>query len=73
MRYLYSFLVICLLLPMGAMAQKKSAKSEQDYYEIKTLPIPRDISLEVGGLATMPDGRVAVSTRHGEIWIIENP
>ena len=73
MRYLYSFLVICLLLPMGALAQKKSAKTEQDYYEIKTLPIPKEIYLEVGGIATLPDGRLAVSTRRGEIWIIENP
>ncbi len=64
---------MCLLLPMGAWAQKKSAKTEQDYYEIKTLPIPKDIYLEIGGLATMPDGRLAVSTRRGEIWIIENP
>ncbi len=73
MRYLTSLFVICLLLPMGAWAQKKSAKTEQDYYEIKTLPIPKDIYLEIGGLATMPDGRLAVSTRRGEIWIIENP
>ncbi len=73
MRYLTSLFVICLLLPMGAWAQKNSAKTEQDYYEIKTLPIPKDIYLEIGGLATMPDGRLAVSTRRGEIWIIENP
>ncbi len=73
MRYLTSLLVMCVLLPIGAWAQKKSAKTEQDYYEIKTLPIPKDIYLEIGGIATMPDGRLAVSTRRGEIWIIENP
>lgn len=73
MRYLTSLFVMCILLPMGAWAQKKSAKTEQDYYEIKTLPIPKDIYLEIGGIATMPDGRLAVSTRRGEIWIIENP
>lgn len=73
MRYLTSLFVVCILLPMGAWAQKKSAKTEQDYYEIKTLPIPKDIYLEIGGIATMPDGRLAVSTRRGEIWIIENP
>ena len=73
MRYLTSLFVMCLLLPMGAWAQKKSAKTEQDYFEIKTLPIPKDIYLEIGGIATMPDGRLAVSTRRGEIWIIENP
>ncbi len=73
MRYLTSLFVMCVLLPIGAWAQKKSAKTEQDYYEIKTLPIPKDIYLEIGGIATMPDGRLAVSTRRGEIWIIENP
>jgi cytochrome c551/c552 len=73
MKNLYSFLAVCLLLPIGVVAQKKSAKTEQDYYEIKTLPIPKDIYLEIGGIATMPDGRLAVSTRRGEIWIIENP
>ena len=73
MRNLYRFLAVCLLLPIGVVAQKKSAKTEQDYYEIKTLPIPKDIYLEIGGIATMPDGRLAVSTRRGEIWIIENP
>ena len=61
------------LLTFCANAQKPTPKSEQDYYEIKTLPIPKEIYLEVGGLATMPDGRIAVSTRRGEIWIIENP
>jgi cytochrome c551/c552 len=55
------------------LAQKPAPKTEQDYYEIKTLPIPKEIYLEVGGLATMPDGRIAASTRRGEIWIIENP
>ncbi len=67
------YTVALLLLTFCAIAQKSTPKSEQDYYEIKTLPIPKEIYLEVGGLATMPDGRIAVSTRRGEIWIIENP
>lgn len=46
---------------------------EEDYYEIKTVPVPNDTFLEVGGLAQMPDGRLAVVTRMGELWIIENP
>ncbi|GAB4007981.1 hypothetical protein GCM10028808_13040 [Spirosoma migulaei] len=47
--------------------------SEEDYYRIVTLPIPEDIKLEVGGLAPLPDGRLAVCTRRGEVWIISNP
>ena len=70
----YTAFVLLFAVALGAFAQTKPApKKEQDYYEIKTLPIPKEIYLEVGGLATMPDGRLAVSTRRGEIWIVENP
>ncbi len=53
-------------------AQSK-IKSEDDYYRIVTIPIPEEVKLEVGGLATLPDGRLAVSTRRGEVWMIGNP
>ena len=70
----YTAFVLLFVVALGAFAQTKpTSKKEQDYYEIKTLPIPKEIYLEVGGLATMPDGRLAVSTRRGEIWIVENP
>lgn len=65
--------ILLLAISVGAFGQKSAPKTEQDFYEIKTLPIPQDLYLEVGGLATMPDGRLAVSTRRGEIWIVENP
>lgn len=65
--------ILLLAISVGAFGQKPSLKTEQDFYEIKTLPIPQDLYLEVGGLVTMPDGRLAVSTRRGEIWIVENP
>jgi len=70
----YTAFVLLFAVALGAFAQTKSSPNkEQDYYEIKTLPIPKEIYLEVGGLAPMPDGRLAVSTRRGEIWIVENP
>jgi azurin len=47
--------------------------TEEDYYRIVTLPIPESISLEVGGMTSLPDGRLAVSTRRGEVWLIGNP
>lgn len=54
-----------------ALAQRPAA--EEDYYRIVTLPIPEEIKLEVGGLAPLPDGRLAACTRRGEVWIISNP
>jgi glucose/arabinose dehydrogenase len=44
---------------------------EEDYYRIVTLDAPADLKLEVSGIAPLPDGRVAVSIRKGEVWIID--
>jgi len=46
---------------------------EDDYYRIITLPTPEGMLLEVGGVATLPDGRIALCTRRGDVWIVENP
>ena len=43
---------------------------EADYYRIVTLPVPEDLRLEVGGIATTDEGRLAVATRRGEVlWV----
>ncbi len=52
---------------------KLRVPKEDDYYHIATIPVPEDILLEVGGVATMPDGRIALSTRRGDVWMVENP
>src|SRR3954468_11629677 len=46
---------------------------EEDFYRMFTLPVPENIILEVGGMAAMPDGDLAVCTRRGEVWIVSNP
>lgn len=47
--------------------------SESDYYQIRDIPAPEGSYLEVGGLAILPSGKLAVATRRGDIWLIENP
>ncbi|MBW3628412.1 MAG: auracyanin family protein [Gemmatimonadetes bacterium] len=54
-------------------AENPVAAQEAQYYRIETIPIPEGLSLEVGGMASLPDGRLAVITRRGELWLIENP
>lgn len=49
------------------------AQSEDDHYRVVTLPTPDDVKFEVGGLALLPDGRMAAVIRKGEVWVIENP
>jgi uncharacterized cupredoxin-like copper-binding protein len=67
----YSFFF--LFCVTQAQAQMARPQTEEDYYLLKTVAIPEHIKLEVGGLAVLPDGRLAVSTRRGEIWMINNP
>jgi len=47
--------------------------TENDIYRLTTVPIPQGIFLEVGGMGFLPSGSLAVSTRRGEVWIIDNP
>ena len=49
------------------------APVESDYYKLLNFEPPADISLEVGALEWMPGGKLAVSTRRGEIYLVENP
>lgn len=45
---------------------------EEDYYKIITVPAPEGVLLEVGGITTLPDGRIMLCTRRGDVWLIEN-
>lgn len=46
---------------------------ESDYYKITTFQTPEGAVLEASGFQLMPDGKLAVSTRRGEIWMISDP
>ncbi len=77
MRTFHKITVIIILLVMGIVsyAQEPSAmaKKEAEYYKIVDVPIPDDVELEVGGLAFTDDDRLGVSTRRGEVWLIDRP
>ena len=47
-------------------------EAEKEYYRINTLPIPEGISLEAGALQWLGKGRLAVSSRYGDIYMIDN-
>ncbi|MCA6073505.1 c-type cytochrome [Fulvivirga sedimenti] len=46
---------------------------EDDYYKIVRVAAPEGTLLEVGGLAMMPNGNLAVATRRGDVFVVENP
>jgi hypothetical protein len=43
---------------------------ERAYYRIVELPIPKELVLEAGAFEALPDGRIAVGTRRGDVFFI---
>jgi len=81
MKAILTTIFICFILIGGSLQSNVFAQgktdtlkhTEKDYYQILACPYPRILNWNVGGVCTMPNGSVAVSTRRGEIWIIDNP
>src|SRR5205807_1793387 len=46
---------------------------ENDYYKITTFQVPPGVVLEAGALQLMPDGKLAIASRRGEIWMVSDP
>ncbi len=60
MRSLFTFL---------ALASLSLAATESDYYQREVIPLPPGEVMEIGSIALMPEEKVAVATRRGDIWI----
>jgi glucose/arabinose dehydrogenase len=78
---LYLFAIVCLLFAAPiADAQKKkkqpqptkASADENDYYKLLTYPLPEGEVIESGAIEMLPGNKIAVGTRRGEIWVIEN-
>jgi azurin len=66
-------LLFCLCQLSFAQVSNDIQKKESEYYKIVTVPIPKDVILEVGGLSLTNDDKLGVSTRRGEVWLIDKP
>ena len=66
------FLSIIAAAPAYA-AEPLKKPTEADFYRIEQLKIPPDAFLEVGALEWLPDNKIAVASRRGEIWIVSDP
>lgn len=49
-----------------------TADREREFYPIVEMPIPQDLVIEAGAFETLPDGRIAVGTRHGDVYFISD-
>jgi glucose/arabinose dehydrogenase len=67
-------LVLAVLLGFsGNLSAQEKLPTEDDYYKLTALPIPEGVVLEAGGIEILPDGRLAVASRRGDIYLVENP
>lgn len=53
--------------------EKAKNVQESDYYKITSFEVPDGVELEATSFQMMPDGKLAVASRRGEIWTISDP
>ena len=72
---LFKYFLTFLLAVLGLLTitQAQESAKEEDFFKINKLRAPEGTLLEVGGLCTMPDGSLAITTRRGDVYIVENP
>jgi len=74
MRSINSILILFVaILGMQTISYAQESPKEEDFLKINKLRSPEGTLLEVGGLCTMPDGNLAIATRRGDVYIVENP
>ena len=69
----YILILFVALLGMQTISYAQESPKEEDFFKINKLRSPEGTLLEVGGLCTMPDGNLAIATRRGDVYIVENP
>jgi hypothetical protein len=71
MKHTIALLIVVSCGGVGARAGDKSSR-EDDYYKLLRYEVPKGEVLEAGAIEALPGGKIAVGTRRGEIWIIDN-
>ena len=72
----FSFILLCLSTSSSRAQQPlgeywETAEEESKYYEIVEIPLPEETALEAGSFEVLPDNRLAIGTRRGNIYLIE--
>jgi cytochrome c551/c552 len=73
MKYTFKTLAMLALSFSFSTAFAQETPKEEDFYKINRVTTPEGTILEVGGLVTLPNGDLGISTRRGEVFIVENP
>ena len=66
-------LAAATLAGIASPALAQEGPKEEDFFKIMNVPTPEGHLLEVGGMAMLPNGDLGISTRRGDVFIVENP
>jgi glucose/arabinose dehydrogenase len=55
------------------LAARTSISAEEAYYRLVEIEPPAGTTIEGTGLGLLPDGRLAVATRRGYVYLVKNP
>ncbi|MFT5301820.1 MAG: hypothetical protein ACI87E_002047 [Mariniblastus sp.] len=68
-------LAVLMLSQLTLVAQETDSvmATQAEYYRISSVPTPENVVLEVGDFEFMPDGRLAASSRRGDIYMFADP
>jgi hypothetical protein len=69
-------ILLILILPFALLGEELgsmwgTALEESKYYKIVNIPIPDKTIIEAGSFDYLPDGRLVVGTRYGDIYFID--
>jgi hypothetical protein len=67
------FLTLTLASIFSQTISAQEAAKEEDFFRIARVSVPENVMLEVGGLVTFPNGDLGISTRRGDVYIVQNP
>jgi cytochrome c551/c552 len=70
---LYRAVLLSVIMFSGSSAFAQETPKEEDFFKIMKVATPEGIILEVGGLVNLPNGDLGISTRRGDVFIVENP
>lgn len=70
---LYKTVLLAVFVFGGSSVFAQETPKEEDFFKIMKVATPEGIILEVGGLVNLPNGDLGISTRRGDVFIVENP
>ena len=73
MKYTFKMLAMLALSFSFTTGFAQETPKEEDFFKINKVKTPEGLILEVGGLVTLPNGDLGISTRRGDVYIVENP